>query len=84
MASAAIITNKKEEVIMPRNDKTGPEGKGPMTGRRMGSCAENMKEGSEEKPVNFRRRNRFRDRDDGRGRGRGFGRQNRRERPNPS
>ena len=23
---------------MPRGDKTGPEGFGPMTGRRMGSC----------------------------------------------
>ena len=24
---------------MPRGDKTGPEGQGPMTGRRMGICA---------------------------------------------
>jgi hypothetical protein len=24
---------------MPRGDKTGPMGSGPMTGRRMGSCA---------------------------------------------
>lgn len=24
---------------MPRGDKTGPEGLGPMTGRRMGYCA---------------------------------------------
>ena len=23
---------------MPNNDKTGPEGKGPMTGRGLGSC----------------------------------------------
>ncbi|MFC1714095.1 DUF5320 domain-containing protein [Candidatus Poribacteria bacterium] len=24
---------------MPRGDKTGPEGAGPMTGRGMGSCS---------------------------------------------
>jgi len=23
---------------MPRKDKTGPEGKGPMTGRKKGKC----------------------------------------------
>lgn len=27
-----------KEVIMPRGNKTGPEGKGPMTGRGLGSC----------------------------------------------
>lgn len=26
---------------MPRFDKTGPEGQGPMTGRRKGQCASN-------------------------------------------
>ncbi len=26
---------------MPRGDKTGPEGKGPMTGRGAGQCAGN-------------------------------------------
>jgi len=25
---------------MPRFDKTGPDGKGPMTGRRLGRCKE--------------------------------------------
>ncbi len=25
---------------MPRGDKTGPQGAGPMTGRRMGNCVE--------------------------------------------
>jgi len=25
---------------MPRGDRTGPMGNGPMTGRRMGNCAE--------------------------------------------
>jgi uncharacterized protein DUF5320 len=24
---------------MPRGDKTGPEGRGPLTGKRMGNCA---------------------------------------------
>ena len=27
-----------KEVIMPRGDKTGPEGRGSMTGRGLGSC----------------------------------------------
>lgn len=27
---------------MPRMDGTGPEGKGPQTGRRMGRCKENL------------------------------------------
>lgn len=26
---------------MPGRDKTGPQGDGPMTGRRMGNCADN-------------------------------------------
>lgn len=28
---------------MPRFDGTGPNGKGPMTGRKMGSCAKGSK-----------------------------------------
>ena len=47
---------------MPGFDKTGPEGKGPMTGRRMGLC--NPKAPKGQKPGRF-----F-----GRGIGRGFGR----------
>jgi hypothetical protein len=31
---------------MPRGDKTGPMGSGPMTGRRMGTCAGSGTEGS--------------------------------------
>ncbi|MBP7839574.1 MAG: DUF5320 domain-containing protein [Bacteroidales bacterium] len=27
---------------MPNLDKTGPMGKGPMTGRKMGRCSENL------------------------------------------
>ncbi len=33
------IKTLTKEVIMPRGDKTGPEGKGSMTGRGLGSCA---------------------------------------------
>jgi hypothetical protein len=28
----------KEVVTMPKSDGTGPKGKGPMTGRKQGSC----------------------------------------------
>lgn len=31
----------KQEVIMPRGDKTDPNGAGAMSGRRMGFCVEN-------------------------------------------
>ncbi len=31
---------------MPRGDRTGPLGQGPMTGRRMGDCAETENVGS--------------------------------------
>ena len=30
-----------KEVKMPRGDKTGPNGNGPMTGRMMGNCVSN-------------------------------------------
>ena len=43
---------------MPRRDKTGPEGFGPITGRRMGNCVGNNNSGFYEN----------------RGRGEGFGR----------
>ncbi len=46
---------------MPGQDRTGPEGKGPKTGRQMGNC-----KGA--KPIAGRRLGR------GLGRGRGFGR----------
>jgi len=45
---------------MPNRDKTGPEGKGPKTGRQLGNCEET------EPQPNFGR---------GLGRGRGFRRQ---------
>ena len=46
---------------MPNFDKTGPEGKGEMTGRKMGSCNPNVPQ--------------YTGRGKGRGRGRGFGKQ---------
>jgi hypothetical protein len=38
MDIAVQIKTLTKEVIMPRNDKTGPEGRGSMTGRGLGSC----------------------------------------------
>lgn len=37
---------KKKEVIMPAANKMGPEGRGPLTGRRMGLCVGNNVSGS--------------------------------------
>ena len=56
--------NKKEEINMPGRDGTGPEGKGPMTGRKLGPCNKEIKS----EPIQFGRRG-F-----GRGCGQGFGR----------
>ncbi|MCF8379672.1 MAG: DUF5320 domain-containing protein [Bacteroidales bacterium] len=52
---------------MPGGNKTGPEGKGPMTGRRMGFCVSNEHPGSfySDSSAGFGKI---------RGRGRGFGR----------
>jgi len=65
---------------MPRRDKTGPMGAGPMTGRCFGLCAGND---AEDRGIGFgmgrglgrgRRFGRNCDRGIGRGAGRGFGR----------
>lgn len=81
---------------MPGFDQTGPVGQGPMTGRRMGRCAnygaslknqnatpsDNQTEGQ---PENFPGRGfgfGLRRAGLGRGRGRGMGRQNRFRRGN--
>jgi hypothetical protein len=37
-----IGKNKKEVKIMPRKDRTGPEGRGPMTGRGLGPCGKGI------------------------------------------
>lgn len=52
------IETFKKEVIMPGGDRRGPDGNGPMTGRRMGLCVGNDEPGF----------------DDGQRAGRGFGR----------
>lgn len=60
---------------MPRGDGTGPDGKGPKTGRGKGSCKNDSKPGKnrenreERNPQKGRERN-----DNGRGQGRGKGR----------
>ncbi|MEA3505818.1 MAG: DUF5320 domain-containing protein [Bacteroidota bacterium] len=54
---------------MPRGDKTGPEGRGSMTGRRMGYCVGNNRSGYEE----FDEYGRGVARGFGRGFGRGMG-----------
>ena len=51
---------------MPNRDRTGPEGKGPRTGRQLGDCKESDTE--DEKPIV--RRGLGRGRNSGRGRGR--------------
>ncbi len=59
---------------MPRGDRTGPEGLGPMTGRQLGYCAGNDRPGFMETGGfggrGFGRGFRFRH---GRGRGMGYG-----------
>ncbi|HOI88127.1 MAG TPA: DUF5320 domain-containing protein [Lentimicrobium sp.] len=69
---------------MPGFDQTGPEGQGPMTGRRMGKCTNygfsvknKLREEDETRDDNFPGRGRGRAWGMGRGRGRGAGWRNR-------
>ena len=57
---------------MPRGDGTGPEGKGPMTGRGLGNCSNDNTAGNV--PVGGRGLGRGLGRGAGRGAGRGLGR----------
>ncbi len=57
---------------MPRGDGTGPEGKGPMTGRGLGNCSSDNAAGNV--PVGGRGLGRGLGRGAGRGAGRGLGR----------
>jgi hypothetical protein len=58
---------------MPRFDKTGPEGKGPMTGRGLGPCnPENKEDNTSNFPGLGRGQGSL-----GRGLGRGLGRRGR-------
>jgi len=34
----SLLLNKKEVKYMPNGDQTGPNGRGPMTGRGLGPC----------------------------------------------
>jgi len=52
---------------MPRGDRTGPQGEGPMTGRQMGFCAGNDRPGFADAPGSGMGRGFFR-----RGRTRNF------------
>jgi hypothetical protein len=36
-----IVPDDTKEVKMPRSDRTGPNGDGPMTGKGMGYCSDN-------------------------------------------
>lgn len=68
---------------MPRGDRTGPEGRGPMTGRRAGYCAGYEVPGYANERVPPMGLGRGPGRGGGRGRGRGGGRGWGRGRPWP-
>ena len=60
---------------MPREDRTGPEGRGPLTGRRAGRCTDDEVKGNTNEQVRPMGMGRgFGRRGGGRGRGRGGGR----------
>lgn len=42
----------KESDIMPRFDRTGPNGEGPRTGRGLGDCPTNQNVKTDDKQVN--------------------------------
>ncbi len=78
--SDALVNGKAIKIeggkyTMPQGDRTGPEGKGPKTGRGLGHCAGNEKPGfeSEDKP----RQGLSRGLRKGQGRGNGRGLRNR-------
>jgi len=73
----ALISGKAIKICgghykMPKGDKTGPEGKGPQTGRKQGFCMGNDKPGFESTEVP--RQGMGRGPRDGTGRGQGRGR----------
>ena len=68
---------------MPRGDRTGPEGRGPLTGRRAGYCAGYDVPGYANDTVPPMGMGRGYGRGGGRGRGRGGGRGGGRGRPYP-
>ena len=62
------------EYHMPKGDKTGPEGKGPRTGRGLGLCSGNEKVGYLNESIPRQGRGRGPQDGTGRGQGRGQGR----------
>ena len=59
---------------MPGGDKTGPEGNGPMTGRKLGLCKGNDSPGFKAEPRgSANRRGRGLGNGNGRGKGKPFG-----------
>jgi len=68
------IINEGGENKMPKGDRTGPEGKGPRTGRRQGLCSGSDKPGF--KTENAERQGMGRGAQNGQGRGKGLGRRN--------
>lgn len=58
-----VLIKNRKEVNMPRGDRTGPNGEGSMTGRRLGFCTGNGRSEFDTTPRNF-----------GHGYGQGFGR----------
>jgi len=55
---------------MPGFNRKGPEGEGPMTGRKQGRCSGNN---VSDNSVGMGQRNRFRNTEESRGQGRGAG-----------
>ena len=58
MVDVVPIVIKIEEAEMPGRDRTGPSGFGPMTGRRMGFCADNDNINYSNRGLGCRRGNR--------------------------
>ena len=73
---AADIIEEMEGKIMPRANRKGPEGMGPMTGRGLGNCAGTRTPGFENEMATPRRGRGFNRSNGrfGRGFGNGFGR----------
>ena len=55
MADVVLMIIKKQEADMPGRDRTGPNGLGSMTGRRMGFCADNDNQYFSNRGLGFRR-----------------------------
>jgi hypothetical protein len=71
-----MLTSNRKDHAMPGEDRTGPLGEGPRTGRGLGRChddEETKKDGDREVDLRRTGLGRGRGRGGGRGRGRGGG-----------